>query len=117
MLSLAGAATSTIFVTTKVLSGCHEKGFVGTNTFLSQQKYVCHDKRFATTKMCLSQQTYFYHDKMFVAQNVCRDKRVCCNCCDKSQWHRERIVGEGGGGGKIVNVTVNLGGVGGGAVA
>ena len=92
-LSLAGAATSIIFVTTKHIF-CHDKSmlvatkvcllwqniFVATKVFcdkyLSWQTCVCHDRSFVTTK------DVFCHDKhMFVAtkvsflwQNFCCDK-------------------------------------------
>ena len=54
-VSLAGAATSIIFVAKNVLS---------------QQAYFC-------TKLCLSRQKYACHDKfMFVATNTCLSRRT-----------------------------------------
>ena len=104
-VSLARAATSTIFVATKLTRVCRDK-----TRPLSRQKYACRDKRFVATKLCLlrqktkriatnvlsrkifvatntclSRQTYFCRDKRpvlhlsqitFVTTNICRDKTV-----------------------------------------
>ena len=64
-LSLAGAATSIIFVETKV-------------SFLSRQKYACRDKTFGVfgaTKVLsrqsiFSRQIYFFRGKSFVAASI-----------------------------------------------
>ena len=80
-LSLAGAATSIIFVTTKVVSR---------HTCLSQQTYFCRNKSFVVTNICcdkhnftatniLSLQAYFCHDKhVFVSTKhiFCHDKSM-----------------------------------------
>ena len=91
---LAGAATSIIFVATKVLSWqthlCHDKTHL-----LSQWKYTCRNKTFVATKLCLSQQKllswqayfcrdkwHFYHNKhTFVMTKVSllQQNRACCN--------------------------------------
>ena len=106
---LAGAATSIIFVMTKVLSWqtcvcCHNKHmFVATKHILSRQKYACCDKRFgvslagtATSNMSLLWQAYFCHDKRvcwdkvsFSRQKFCRDEItfVATNICyDKNMF-------------------------------
>ena len=70
---LAGAATITIFVKTKVLSW---QIFVMTNVCLSWQKF-CHNKHTCRDKRhVLSQQTHVCHDKISLSwQNyVCRNK-------------------------------------------
>ena len=110
-LSLAGAATSIIFVMTNTCLLQQNMCFVVTKICLSQQNF-CHDKHvFVVTKhllswqkVCLSRQTWqiFCHDKHnFVATKVlsqqayfCRDKRcplsqqtrICrtCVCHDKT---------------------------------
>ena len=56
-LSLAEAATSIIFVATKVLCVCRNK-----TRFSSRQKYASRNKRFVAPNTCLSQQKF------------CRDK-------------------------------------------
>ena len=76
-LSLAGTATSIIFVATKVLSGqtrvCRDKTCI-----LSRQNYVCCNKTFVATNIILSRQAYLCRDKhVFVATNICRDKHIC----------------------------------------
>ena len=59
-----GAATSIIFVTTKVLS---------------RQKYACHDKSmFVTTKICLSRQNFSRGKGMLVATTVLSWKNYVC---------------------------------------
>ena len=96
-LSLAGAATSIIFVATKhvfhrnktkkqkyacrdktfvVLSQhvCRDKSFVATSMLLSQQK-TC----FVTTNTSLSQQKYACCSKYFSPQNFCHDKHTFCH--------------------------------------
>ena len=77
-LSLAGEATSIIFVATNVLSR-QNTSFVATKVCLSLQNYVCRDKRVFTfvashwrshfANTCLSRQKYACHDKRFVATN------------------------------------------------
>ena len=76
-----GAATSIIFVTTKVLSWqtqvCHDK-------HLSWQMYICHDKKYAccenyfgfvTTKHTFCHKSMLVATKLLLWQNyVCRDK-------------------------------------------
>ena len=58
LVSLAGDATSIIFVTRKLLSRqtrvCHEK-----TCLLSRQKYACRDKTFIATDACLSRQKLY----------------------------------------------------------
>ena len=86
---LAGAATSIIFVTTKVLSQqthvCRDK-----TCLLTWQKYACHDKTFVTTKLfcccdkhnfvmtsiLLSQQTRVVTKVCFLWHNFCHDTLV-----------------------------------------
>ena len=72
LVSLAGAATSTIFVTTKVLSRqtrfCRDKYvFVAskhvTTKDLSRQKCVCLEKLIFVATKCLSLQTCICRDK------------------------------------------------------
>ena len=86
LLSLAGAAPSTIFVVTKLLSrqthlSWQNTSFVATKVYLLRQNF-CHDKiMFVTTKYFLT--TNICHDKhMFVMMKVllwqayfCQDKR------------------------------------------
>ena len=63
---LAGAATSIIFVATKVV--------------------LCCDKSMLVATKLLSRQTYSCCKKTFVATNICRDKHifvVTICCCDK----------------------------------
>ena len=91
-VSLAGAATSIIFVATKVLST-----FVATNTCLSQQKYACRDKiMFVQTNILLSRQAYFCGDKhVFVAKNICRDITFVTTkifCRDKHNFVATNII-------------------------
>ena len=73
LLSLAGAATSIIFVVTKVLLGqayfCHHKRCV-----LSQQKYACHKKLLRQTKLCLLRQISFTAKVLSPQTCVCHDK-------------------------------------------
>ena len=83
ILSLAGAATSIIFIVTKVLLW-QNMSFVATKVCLQQQKFChdkqfCHDKvflsfvatnNFVTTKIFLSWQTCVCHDKTFVATKI-----------------------------------------------
>ena len=85
-LSLAGAATSIIFVNV-----CRDIRVSRNKTrLLSRQKYACRDKRFVGKELCLSRQNIFVATKLlslqntsFVAtkaylskQNFCRDKYV-----------------------------------------
>ena len=67
-LSLAGDATSIIFVATKPLSGrtrvCRDKSMLAATKLLSR-----HRSMFVATK-------YFCRDKTFVVRNFCRDKHV-----------------------------------------
>ena len=62
-VSLAGGATSIMFVATKHVFCC-DKSMLAATKCLSQQNYVCHDKIF------LSQQTYLCCDKSFVATSI-----------------------------------------------
>ena len=74
VVSSAGAATSTIFVVTNILSRqthvfCNKSMLVATK-LLSQQTYFCWDK-YLSWQTILSQQK-FCHDKLtFVATKVC----------------------------------------------
>ena len=80
-ISLVRAATSIIFVATKVLSWqthvCRDKSYVATSILLSWQKTsfvstrvslpqqnICCDKIFVATKLCLSQQNIFVATKV-----------------------------------------------------
>ena len=107
MLSLVGAAASTIFVATKVLLTklfvttifllwqnfyhdkylcvCHDKCFVATKLCLSPRKYVCRHKSFVMTthfrqdKRCvLSQQTHVCHDKQLFWRKMCLSWQNIC---------------------------------------
>ena len=70
-ISLAGAATSIIFVATTVLS--RQTRVCRDNTRLSsRQKYACRDKTFIATKLFLSRQNIFVETK----DVFCRDKHV-----------------------------------------
>ena len=69
-LSLAGAATSIIFVITKVLSW-QNMSFVMTKVCLSQPNYVCRNKIFLSwQKFCCGRHTFVATEDMF-----CHDKR------------------------------------------
>ena len=103
-LSLAGAATSIIFVATNI---CCDKTFVTTKICLSWQAYFCHDKRHVLSKQtCLSWQTCVCHDNTFVTTKMIlvaalandTKSRVCLIHCHsvkkptihlsiKAQWH------------------------------
>ena len=61
-LSLAEAATSIIFVATKVLCVCRNK-----TRLSSRQKYASRDKRFVATNTCLSQQRFVATKMILVA--------------------------------------------------
>ena len=88
-LSLAGAATSIIFVATKDVF-CRDKHmFVATKVCLSGQNFcrekamfaatnICREKSFVTTKI-------FCHNKTLVATSIrfSRQTRVCRVCRDK----------------------------------
>ena len=76
-LSLAGAATSKIFVMIKVFF-CHDKRMLVATKLLCDKtmfvmtKYFCRDKSIVVvTNTCLSQQAYFCRDKSFVATKLC----------------------------------------------
>ena len=80
-LSLVGAATSIIFVTTKVLLQqthvCWDKHvFVMTQQVicLSWQTCVCHDKT-----GCLLWQKYDGHNKTFVTTKHLSQQNICCD--------------------------------------
>ena len=85
-MSLAGTATSIIFITTKVLSqqkdACQDKSFVMTNLILSWQTFCCDKLTFVKTNSCLSRQnTSFVVTKVCLArQNICHDKHVFVIC-------------------------------------
>ena len=69
VLSMAGAATSIIFVVTKHVF-CHDKNMlVATSLLLSRQIRV-----FVTTKVCLQQQKACCDRSTFVATNICCNK-------------------------------------------
>ena len=98
-LSLAGAATSIIFVVTKH-AFCHYKSVFVVTKLLSRQTCFCCNKynfccdkfTFVTTNTCcrnktclLLQQKYACHDESFVMAKVfvatkifCHDKQFCC---------------------------------------
>ena len=80
LLSLAGAATSIIFVMTKDVL-CQNKTFVVTNVSLLQQKFCRNKNMFVATKV-LSRQAYFCRDQTrhtcLSRQNFCRDKNNTC---------------------------------------
>ena len=82
-VSLAGVATSIIFVRTKVLSW---------------QKYACRNKSFVVTSLHLSRQTCVGHDKSkFVTTKhvFCRDKSMLSwqlFCCDKHVFVVTKMV-------------------------
>ena len=103
-LSLAGAATSIIFVMTSTCLSWQHTFFVATKVCLPRQsfcfdkiifvatKYFCRKKSFSATNTCLSQQAYFGCDKRpvlsrqtsvtFVATNICHSKTfVAANTC------------------------------------
>ena len=82
-LSLAGAATSIIFVATRVLSNNHDKRVYCNKTcLLSQQKYACCDKHiFVMTNICCNKHNfamtkYFLINKIFSWQEL-----FCCDKC------------------------------------
>ena len=81
ILSLAGAATSIIFVATNMCSRqC--SSFVAIKVCLPRQNYVCRDKCFVAIKTCffatkpLSRQAYFCGDKRRVLSRQTRVSRV-----------------------------------------
>ena len=85
-LSLAGAATSFIFVATKVSSW---QTHVCRNKYLSRQKFSCNkiwqtefccDKCYVTASILLSQQT----NTCLSRQNFCHDKNDTCG--SSRQW-------------------------------
>ena len=91
LLSLAGAATSIIFVATN-------KCFVTKNTpLLSRQKYACRHRRFFAKTLCLSRQNIFVATKLLLRQIlVCRDKHTFVAtkdvfCCDKHVFVARKI--------------------------
>ena len=91
-LSLVGAATSIIVVTTKHVF-CRNKSMLAVTKRLSQQYYVCRNKifwlqqNFVMINTCLLWQAYFCHDRTrFVATNIfllqqhfCHDKYYVCH--------------------------------------
>ena len=88
-LSLAGAATSSIFVVTKVCllrqtCVCRDK-----TRLLSRQKYACRNKAFVSTKTGLSRQTQVCRD-VFVATNTCLSRHMFCR--DKRFVARKMIL-------------------------
>ena len=75
-LSLAGAATSMIFVTTNMCllwqtCVCHDK-----TCLLSQQKYACCDKTFAVTNIFLSQEIFVTTNIILSWRKFCRGKHT-----------------------------------------
>ena len=118
-ISLAGAATSIIFVAIKVLSRqpcvcvCRDK-----TRLLSRQKYACRDKimfvaantcTFVSTKgvflrVCRDKSKLVATKIMFVATNICRDKNMFCRR-DKHNFVATKMIlvaapaNDGGGGG------------------
>ena len=94
-LSLAGAATSIIFVATNLLSRqtriCRHKSFVATNTCLPPQKF-CRDKHvFAATKHVLTKA--FVATKLCLSrQRFCRDKHTFVATKDVL-WHEHDTCG------------------------
>ena len=76
-LSLAGTATSRIFIVTNVLSQ--------QTRLLSRQKYACRDKTFVETKLC-----FFLDKHTFVATNICRDKSFVAKKKDTCGSSRQR---------------------------
>ena len=83
-VSLAGAATSIIFVGPKVFvapNTClsHKNMLVATNTCLSRQSFCRNKHNFVATTV-LSQQAYFCREKhaFFATEYVFRDKTRAC---------------------------------------
>ena len=80
---LVGAATSVIFVATKVFS---------------RQTCVCCDESFVTTNMFVVTKQLFCHDKsMFVATKLCQDKYLSGQiwqnvCCDKHNFVTTKLL-------------------------
>ena len=77
MVSLAGAATSIIFVTTNTCLSWQTMSFVVTKICLPQQNFCWYEvillqqNFFVCQQVCLLQQKYAYHDKTFVATKLC----------------------------------------------
>ena len=72
-VSLAGAATSIIFVATNPVF-CPDKCMAVATRVLSQQKCVCRGTRFVATCLLLSRQKRVCRDTYLTQQNSCRDK-------------------------------------------
>ena len=95
-LSLAGAATSIIFVTTKVLLWqntfrCNKSMLITTSILLSGQTYVCHDKMCLLSQRLLLQQQYACHnktscDKRVMSQQISVTTKFCCNNFGGMWW-------------------------------
>ena len=89
-LSLAGTATSIIFVATNMCLSQHDfflcdKSMLAATKLLSQQNYVCHDKcsvqqKFCREKFLLRQK--FCHDILLSQQKMC--SVVVATCHDKT---------------------------------
>ena len=100
-VSLVGAATSMIFVMTKVLScqhvlvAClmrqtcvccsktHDKTHV-----LSRQKYACRDKTFATTNISLLQQIFVMTNIILLRQVLSRQAYFCSDKTHLLSWQK-----------------------------
>ena len=96
LLSLEGAATSVIYVMTKVLSQqtcvCHDKHMLVMTNVLCLSQALCSGKSMLVAMFCydtcaccdkyLSRQTKFCHDKHTFGMTkyvFCHDKHVCCD--------------------------------------
>ena len=89
-VSLAGAATSIIFVATNMCLSRQKK------CLLSRQKYACRDKTFVTTKLCLSpqylsRQIFLGYFSYFLAKKdvyACQEKY----CHEKNILSRQKMI-------------------------
>ena len=93
-LSLAGAATSIIFVATNMCLPRQSSSFAAIKVCLSRQNYVCRDKRllrskrvfFSLQNLCLDKHTFVATKGVF-----CRDKHVLVE--SKLSLSRQNYVG------------------------
>ena len=82
-LSLAGAATSVIFIATNT---CLSRQ----THLLSRQKYACHDKTFVTTNIFLSRQINICRDKHnIVATSLLLSRQNTCFVATKNMFCRD----------------------------
>ena len=97
-LSLAGAATSIIFVATNTCLSRQICVFPWQNTCLSLQNYVCRDKYFSGQRFCRDK-NILSRQKIFWRQNFCHGKHTCFSrqkfCRDKNtcgQWYKTEFL-------------------------